>query len=100
MCARAHVFARVCAHMQLQALHLNSCSHGQSEEGLQGVEAMAEEADAQISHHLPLSFHLPFPTSNNKLFHSGISVAGRPQTHQVTAHSRCLIQCSEGKTHD
>lgn len=95
MCVGVYLCTCVRALMQLQALRLNSCSHGQSNGGPQGVEAMGEGTDAQQTPHLPLPFHLPLPASNNKLFHSGISAASGPQTLQVPAHSRCLIQCSE-----
>ncbi len=82
---------------QLWALHLNSRSHGQSEGGPQGEEAMGEGTDARQTLHLPLPFHLSLTASNNKLFHSGIFAAGRPQTLKAPTRSRFLIQCSVEK---
>lgn len=94
------LFVRVCAclrrlYEQLWALCMNSSSHGQSEGGPQGKEAMGEGTDARQTRHLPLPFHLPLPASNNKLFHSGIFAASHPQTLEAPTRSRCLIQCSE-----
>lgn len=80
---------------QLRALCLNFRSHGQSKGGPQGEEGMGEGTDAQQTRRLPLPFHVPLPAMNNKLFHSGIFAASRPQTLEAPTRSRCLIQCSE-----
>lgn len=76
------------ARAQLQASRLNSPSHGQSEGGLQGEEAIGRQEEAvarQTPRPLLSPFHLPPPASNNKPFNSAI-FCGQPPPDPWGAH--------------